>query len=112
MAEFNRWISFSLRYLGKPPWDTQTSPPELIEFIAQHRVGRALDLGCGTGTNLVTLAQAGWEVCGVDFIWLAVLKAKNRLKKVGVIRIATSKPCVVTRCVIQRSSVCASVPSV
>ncbi len=85
MAEFNRWISFNLRYLGKPSWDTQTSPPELIEFIAQHRVGRALDLGCGTGTNLVTLAKVGWEVCGVDFIWLAVLKAKNRLKKVGII---------------------------
>jgi SAM-dependent methyltransferase len=84
MAELNRWISFNLQYLGKPPWDTQASPPELIEFIDLHPAGKALDLGCGTGTNLATLAQAGWEVCGVDFIWLAVLKARNRLKKVGI----------------------------
>lgn len=84
MAELIRWISFNLRYLGRPPWDTRTSPPELIEFIANHHFGMALDLGCGTGTNLLTLAQAGWKVCGVDFVWLAVTKARNRLKKVGI----------------------------
>jgi SAM-dependent methyltransferase len=84
MAALIRWISFNLRYLGKPPWDTQTSPPELIEFISHHPVGKALDLGCGTGTNLVTLSQAGWKVCGVDFIWLAVLKARKRLMKIGI----------------------------
>ena len=84
MAELMRWISFNIRYLGKPPWDTQISPPELIEFIVHHRAGWVLDLGCGTGTNLVTLARSGWKVCGVDYIWLAVLKARIRLKKVGI----------------------------
>jgi SAM-dependent methyltransferase len=84
MVNLIRWISFNLRYLGKPPWDTKESPPELKDFIAHLPAGKALDLGCGTGTNLVTLARAGWNVCGVDFIWLAVLKARNRLKKIGI----------------------------
>jgi SAM-dependent methyltransferase len=84
MTDLYRWISFNLRYLGKPSWDTQTSPLELLEFIAHHAVGKALDLGCGTGTNLLTLAKTGWEVCGVDYIWLAVLQARTRLKKVGI----------------------------
>ena len=84
MNDLYRWISFNLRYLGKPPWDTYASPPELLDFIALHPAGKALDLGCGTGTNLLTLAKTGWEVCGVDYIWLAALQARTRLKKVGI----------------------------
>jgi SAM-dependent methyltransferase len=79
-----RWISFNLRYLGKPPWDTNISPPELIEFIESHPAGKALDLGCGTGTNMLTLDRSGWKVYGIDYIWLAVVKARARLKKSGV----------------------------
>ena len=84
MGDFLRYFSFNLRYLSKPPWDTQTSPPELLEFIHSHPAGNALDLGCGTGTNLLTLAQTGWGICGVDYVWLAVLKARTRLKKAGI----------------------------
>lgn len=84
MRALLRWISFNLRYLGKPPWDTHTSPPELLEFVAHNSAGKALDLGCGTGTNLLTLAQIGWKVSGVDYIWLAVYKARMRLKKDGI----------------------------
>ena len=84
MIDFFQWISFNLRYLGKPAWDTCTSPPELHEFIDHHTVGKALDLGCGTGTNMLTLAQSGWEVIGVDYVWLAVQQARIRLKRAGI----------------------------
>jgi SAM-dependent methyltransferase len=84
MSNLFRWISFNFRYLGKPSWDTRTSPPELLEFIDHHTAGKALDLGCGTGTNLLTLAQSGWDVCGVDYIWLAVRQARIRLEKAGI----------------------------
>jgi ubiquinone/menaquinone biosynthesis C-methylase UbiE len=73
-------IIFSLWYLGRPPWDSGISPPELLEFINAHPQGRAIDLGCGTGTNVITLARAGWQVTGMDFAARAVQKAKRKTK--------------------------------
>ena len=78
-----RWIRFNLRYLGQPPWDTGVSPPELISFLNRTLPGKALDLGCGTGTNLLTMAEYGWFVVGVDFAWLSVLRARAKLRHAG-----------------------------
>jgi len=38
-------------------------------------------MGCGTGTNLVTLARHGWEVVGIDFVPKAVRSARRKLKE-------------------------------
>lgn len=74
-----RWKFEWLYWRKRTPWDTQITPPEVWEFIARRPPGRALDLGCGTGTNAMTLARHGWQVTGVDFarraIWLARRKA-------------------------------------
>lgn len=80
MKDWLRRIYFNLAYLGHPRWDTRQSPPELLEFIQSHTPGRALDLGCGTGTNLITLAQAGWQVCGVDYASFGTQIARRRMK--------------------------------
>ena len=45
---------------------------------------RALELGCGTGTNSVWLAQQGFEVTGVDVAPLAVEQANKRAQAAGV----------------------------
>jgi SAM-dependent methyltransferase len=79
MSSIFRRLFYSLSYLGKPPWDTGISPPELLEFLESHAPGRALDLGCGTGTNLVTLANRGWQVTGIDFNGHAVKVARRQL---------------------------------
>jgi methyl halide transferase len=66
---------------GEPlPWDTGRPDPVLIEVIESHRIaaGRALEVGCGTGTNAIYLAQHGFEVVGVDISPLAVEKARTR----------------------------------
>jgi len=76
-----RRISFHYWYFRQPPWDTGISPPELFEFIKNHPPGRAIDLGCGTGTNVLTLAQAGWNVTGVDFAPRAIQLARQKLKQ-------------------------------
>jgi len=78
---FFRRLSFNFWYFGKPPWDSGITPPELFEFIQTHAAGRAIDLGCGTGTNIITLAKAGWQVTGIDFAPRAIQIAKRKLKQ-------------------------------
>ena len=75
---------FDIMYIGTPPWDSGITPPELFEFIEQHPIGRAIDLGCGTGTNAITLAQHGWHVIGVDIAHLALQKARRKAKAANV----------------------------
>ena len=81
-----RRLLFSLWYWlpGKRRWDTGVSPPELERFVASHPPGRALDLGCGTGTNAVYLALHGWSAVGVDFAGRAIAKARRRARDAGV----------------------------
>jgi len=79
-----RRLQFNFWYFRKPPWDSGTSPPELIEFIKSHPVGKAIDLGCGTGTNVITLARAGWDVTGVDFAPRAIKMAITKLKRENI----------------------------
>jgi len=76
-----RWLRFNLLYLGCPRWDTGISPPELIAYLQSASPGRALDVGCGTGTNLTTMAERGWAVVGVDIAWLSVLRARVKLRQ-------------------------------
>ena len=79
-----RRLFFNLWYYLKPPWDTGVSPPELIAFIQENPPGRALDLGCGTGTNVITLAQHGWNATGIDFSRRAIQIARNKAHQAGV----------------------------
>ncbi len=79
-----RRLTFSLWYLFHPPWDTGISPPELLDFISHHPRGRAIDLGCGTGTNVITLAKHGWQVTGIDFTPRAVQLARRKMRASGV----------------------------
>ncbi len=77
-------FTVNFKYLGNPPWDRGISPPELLEFIDQQPVGRVIDLGCGTGTNSITLAQHGWDVTGVDIAFVALHKARQKAKAANV----------------------------
>ncbi|HEX6306154.1 MAG TPA: class I SAM-dependent methyltransferase [Anaerolineales bacterium] len=81
---FLRRLFFNLWYFRDPPWDTGITPPELVDFIEHHPPGRALDLGCGTGTNVITLAQNGWDVTGVDFVARAIRAARRKARQAGV----------------------------
>jgi cyclopropane fatty-acyl-phospholipid synthase-like methyltransferase len=72
-------LFFELRYLvGRAPWDTGITPPEVMAFLECTAPGRALDLGCGTGTNAVEMARRGWEVTAIDFSGRAVQAARRR----------------------------------
>jgi len=75
-------IFFRVAYrFGPKPWDSGVPPPELIEVIEGARrlpAGRALDLGCGTGTTTVYMANNGWQMTGVDFVPRAIRAARAK----------------------------------
>jgi len=80
-------IDWNDRYRdGNLPWDTGQPSSELQRVLARNTVQpcRALELGCGTGTNSVWLAQQGFEVTGVDLAPLAVERAEERAHAAGV----------------------------
>jgi len=81
---FFRRLLFELWYFRKPPWESGIVPPEVEQYINMQPSGRALDLGCGTGTSSIALAQAGWTVTGIDFSRRAIQLAHRKAKKAGV----------------------------
>ncbi|WP_394844860.1 class I SAM-dependent methyltransferase [Pendulispora brunnea] len=66
---------------GDLPWDTGQPDPRLVEFIESGAIvpGRALDVGCGTGTDAIWLAERGFDVLGIDLSPLAVDQARSKL---------------------------------
>lgn len=64
---------------GEPlPWDTGEPDPLLVEIVESRVVtpGRALEVGCGTGTNAIYLAEKGFDVLGLDVSDVAIEKAR------------------------------------
>jgi SAM-dependent methyltransferase len=77
-------LFYRLAYrFGRPRWDTTEPRPELAGLLQGRRPGRALDLGCGTGTDAIYLASHGWEVTGVDFVPEAITTARTRARAAG-----------------------------
>ena len=70
----------------RPPWDTGRPSAELLRRIEQFQIprGRAIELGCGTGTNAIWLAQQGFDVTAIDISDTAITRAIERAKAAGV----------------------------
>jgi SAM-dependent methyltransferase len=68
------------------PWDTGTPDPQLVELIVSRVIvpGRTLEIGCGTGTNAIFLAQRGFDVLGIDISEAAVEKARAKAHGVSL----------------------------
>jgi cyclopropane fatty-acyl-phospholipid synthase-like methyltransferase len=82
-----RRLFFAFRYLtGRVPWDTNVTPPELVELIQTGGLaeGHALELGCGTGTNAIYMAQHGWQVTAIDFVARAISRARRKSRRAKV----------------------------
>ncbi|MBF8191911.1 class I SAM-dependent methyltransferase [Nonomuraea sp. K274] len=80
-------IRYDFMYRVGAPWETSAPRPELAELLAGgeiSRPGRALDLGCGDGTQTVFLARQGFETTGVDFSPVALAKAREAAGRAGV----------------------------
>jgi len=71
---------------GQTPWDSGTPSQEMERVIGEWNIApsRALEIGCGTGTNAVWLARQGFRVTAVDLVPLAIERAVARAKSAGV----------------------------
>lgn len=69
-----------------PGWDVGRPCSHLVEAVEDEtfRPGRAIVLGCGTGTNAIYLASKGFDVTGVDVAPTALIIAAEKADKVGV----------------------------
>ncbi|MBT5018659.1 methyltransferase domain-containing protein [bacterium] len=65
---------------GNIPWDSELPSAELFKVLEEYSIppGRAIELGCGTGTNAVALAKLGWKVTAVDCVEEALVEAKSK----------------------------------
>jgi SAM-dependent methyltransferase len=85
-----RWYQVVYRTLyrvGLVFW-RRTAPPAdlvaLVEGTSALPPGRALELGCGTGTDTIYLARHGWDVTAVDMVPKALAIARRNATAAGV----------------------------
>jgi SAM-dependent methyltransferase len=71
---------------GQARWDTNVTPPEVVDLIERDGIepGKAIDLGCGTGTNSIYLARHGWQVVGIDYVARPIRQARHKASRAGV----------------------------
>jgi SAM-dependent methyltransferase len=81
--------AYNWMYRYWAPWDKVGLRKDLVDLLDSGRVDpdrfpRAIDLGCGTGANVVHLAGLGYDAWGVDFSEVAIRKAGERAAVAGV----------------------------
>ncbi|MEM7132805.1 MAG: class I SAM-dependent methyltransferase [Chloroflexota bacterium] len=70
------------------PWDSGITPPEVVDFWQSSRRTQlphqnlALDLGCGTGTNVAYLAALGLTAIGIELSGNGLSIAQSRLPQI------------------------------
>jgi SAM-dependent methyltransferase len=85
-----RWYGFVYRtayLLGLNVWERASPTGDLVELVggaSPAPPARALDIGCGTGTDSIYLAQHGWEVTGIDMVPKALAMARRKARAAGV----------------------------
>ncbi len=66
---------------GAPPWDIGRPQGALVRAEERGLIGKSvLDVGCGTGENVLHMASRGHEAWGVDGAPTAVRKARAKAK--------------------------------
>jgi cyclopropane fatty-acyl-phospholipid synthase-like methyltransferase len=69
--------------LDKIPWHLEAPPDALVELVESGTVPpcKAIDLGCGAGTQAIYFASSGFEVTGVDSSPTVIEIARERARE-------------------------------
>ena len=77
--------SFESAYTGTPPWDIGRPQPAIMRLAETGQItGSVLDVGCGTGENVLYMAERGFAASGVDGAPSAIRKARAKAKQRGL----------------------------
>ena len=84
---------------GHTPWDRGGVHPQREEWLASGSLSpcRILVPGCGSGYEVVTLAQAGFNVTGVDYAPIAIARSRKALDAGATLVLAVSRSSVTNR---------------
>ncbi len=67
MAAIEQTMYEVIYRIFKPRWDDGSIPSQVAQLASrQGKTRNAIDLGCGTGTHSIYLAQQGFAIVGVD----------------------------------------------
>ncbi|HEV3142902.1 MAG TPA: class I SAM-dependent methyltransferase [Gemmataceae bacterium] len=85
MSEQEHWDS-RYKQPNQAPWDTGRPSAELQRQLAKRKLkpSRAVELGCGTGTNAIWLAQQGFDVTAIDLSPTAIERAGAKAAEADV----------------------------
>lgn len=85
-AKLWSWV-YNLFYSNRAPWEMGGPRPEVVELVesGQLHPSPAIDLGCGTGDNVIYLARHGFSVVGVDISPKAIDQARTKARDAGVL---------------------------
>lgn len=79
-------VNWDGRYQGGPeerPWDIGVAEAELkrcfAEDLRDEKISRALEIGCGTGTNSIWMAEHGLDVLGTEISPTAIAAARAKI---------------------------------
>ncbi len=76
---------FEKLYEGQAPWDIGEPQPEIVRLAERGAIqGVVLDVGCGTGENVLYLAARGYDVWGIDFVPKAIERAREKAIQRGL----------------------------
>ncbi|MGO8749611.1 MAG: class I SAM-dependent methyltransferase [Thermoguttaceae bacterium] len=76
---------FEQMYQGQAPWDTGRPQPAVVKLAEAGQIrGSVLDVGCGTGENVLYLAAKGHESWGLDFVPVSIERAKAKTAERGI----------------------------
>jgi len=92
IKEEDDWEDIYKNYsLEEIPWHEDEPAEYLIDLINKEKIkiGVALDVCSGAGTNTIYLASKGFRVTGIDISETATKIAINRAKKAGVSKSCT-----------------------
>ena len=72
------------RYAGSSRVGSGAPNRSLVDVVADLTPGRALDLGCGEGADVIWLARHRWQASGVDISETAIARARAAAADLGL----------------------------